>query len=75
MKELEPNVMWDCSIDLIRHEDMRTGEPKGYYWLMDDYLCGWLVSKTYQKKHEAILAMAQNKIVWEEQELKVKEIL
>lgn len=72
-KELEPNINWDCSIDLIRHEDKRTGAVKGFYWLMDDYLCGWLVSKTYSTKSEAVIKMAKNELVWEEQDLKVKE--
>lgn len=54
-------------IELVKHEGF------GYYWLMDSYRLGWLVSKTYVSESEAVSALAENKTEWVEQELKSRQ--
>jgi hypothetical protein len=56
--------MKDMVIELIEHEG------HGWYWLMDSYELGWLSSKTYKTKREAIDAMV-NKVDWTEKEIRM----
>jgi len=51
-------------IELTEHEG------HGWYWLMDSYELGWLVSKTYPTVKETLAALVNNQTEWVEQELK-----